>query len=339
MPDKGSKDAGDADKQIEALGWTVGKTLGQGAFGLVKLVTRPSDGVTAACKIMKKPTTAKDRKLIDMEYKIMTSMNHPYIVRCYDAKETDTQVFLFLELMEGGELFDKIIEMSKFSEAMAAEVSYNVLGALNYMHSKGIIHRDLKPENMLIAKKGDIGQIKLTDFGLSKMIDEQSTIMKTACGTPAYVAPEVLNNKGHGYDHKVDVWSMGVIIYILLCGFPPFYGSNDSQLFSKIKRGDYKFLKPYWDPISAEAKDFVKKMLVVDPKQRASIDDLLKHPWLAAAAAAAAAKGPPPTAADDYDLRKGGDYHLKETEAKLNEQTRTLYKPLSKAVAKSRLPR
>jgi serine/threonine protein kinase len=202
-----------------------------------------------------------------MEYKIMTSMNHPYIVRCYDAKETDTQVFLFLELMEGGELFDKIIEMSKFSEAMAAEVSYNVLGALNYMHSKGIIHRDLKPENMLIAKKGDIGQIKLTDFGLSKMIDEQSTIMKTACGTPAYVAPEVLNNKGHGYDHKVDVWSMGVIIYILLCGFPPFYGSNDSQLFSKIKRGDYKFLKPYWDPISAEAKDFVKKMLVVDPKQ------------------------------------------------------------------------
>jgi len=133
----------------------------------------------------------------------------------------------------------------------------------------------------------------------------------------------------------VDVWSMGVIIYILLCGFPPFYGNNDTQLFSKIKRGDYKFLKPYWDPISADAKDFVRKMLVVDPKQRASIDELLKHPWVAAAAKAEAAKQDHEVAAkqDELDLRKGGDYHIKETEAKLAEGTRSLFKPLSKAVA------
>ena len=139
----------------------------------------------------------------------------------YEAKETDTSVFLFLELMSGGELFDKIIEMGSFTESMAADISYKLLGALNYMHKKGIIHRDLKPENMLLARKGDLSAVKLTDFGLSKMIDQQSQIMKTACGTPGYVAPEILTLKGGGYDHQVDVWSMGVIIYVLLCGFLP----------------------------------------------------------------------------------------------------------------------
>ena len=211
---------------------------------------------------------------------IMKNMDHPYVVKCYEAIETQSQVFLILELMEGGELFDKIVEMGSFTETDAADLTKKILGALNYMHERGIIHRDLKPENMLLAKKGDISAVKLTDFGLSKMIDAQSSLMKTPCGTPAYVAPEVIAHKNGGYDKQVDVWSMGVIVYILLCGFPPFYAENDAKLYGKVKRGEYQFLKPYWDAISDDAKAFVRSMLIVDPAKRATIDQLLVHPWL-----------------------------------------------------------
>jgi serine/threonine protein kinase len=153
------------------------------------------------------------------------------------------------------------------------------LGALKYMHDKGIAHRDLKPENMLMTTKGADAEVKITDFGLSKFFDEQSSLMKTPCGTPGYIAPEVLHMRG--YNQQCDVWSMGVITYILLCGFPPFYADNDAQLFEKIKKGQYEFLKPYWDPISDGAKEFVKKMLIVDPAKRATCDQLLQDPWLA----------------------------------------------------------
>jgi|TARA_B110001469_G_scaffold118516_1_gene125319 calcium/calmodulin-dependent protein kinase I len=122
-------------------------------------------------------------------------------------------------------------------------------------------------------------EVKITDFGLSKAFDEQTQVMQTPCGTPGYIAPEVLAMKG--YDKQCDVWSLGVIVYILLCGFPPFYADNDAQLFEKIKRGEYEFLRPYWDPISDSAKDFIRQMLRVDPKQRITCDEALAHPWLA----------------------------------------------------------
>ena len=126
-------------------------------------------------------------------------------------------------------------------------------------------------------------QVKITDFGLSKFFDEQSTVMKTPCGTPGYIAPEVLHMKG--YDKQCDVWSLGVIVYILLCGFPPFYADNDAQLFERIKKGKYEFLKPYWDPVSDGAKSFIRRMLVVDPKERATCAQLMEDPWLSDAAA------------------------------------------------------
>jgi len=322
-------------KEIEDLGWAVGKDLGEGAFGKVKLVTRRSDGQTAACKIMVKPKDLKKMKVIQLEYKIMKEMDHPYIVKCFEAVETELHVFLFLELMECGELFDKIVEMGYFTEKMAAQLSYNMLGALNYMHSKGIIHRDLKPENMLLSKGDDYTKVKLTDFGLSKMLDEESKLMKTPVGTPGYVAPEVLALKDGGYDHKVDVWSMGVIIYILLCGFPPFYADNDAQLFAKIKAGDYKFLSPYWDKISTTAKDFIRRMLTVDAKKRASIDELLADPWLADAAAKAAPP-PGPPAGEEMDLMKHAEYKLKETEEKLAKQVQALQNTVVLLRAKNR---
>ena len=150
------------------------------------------------------------------------------------------------------------------------------LGALKYMHDKGIAHRDLKPENMLMTTKGADAEVKITDFGLSKFFDEQSSLMKTPCGTPGYIAPEVLHMRG--YNQQCDIWSMGVIVYILLCGFPPFYADNDAQLFERIKKGQYEFLKPHWDPLPAEAKDFVRRMLIVDPAKRATCDQLLADP-------------------------------------------------------------
>ena len=139
----------------------------------------------------------------------------------------------------------------------------------HHHHLAGIAHRDLKPENILLKDKSNAAAIKVTDFGLSKIYADDAAgevVMKTACGTPGYVAPEVLGHEA--YSQQVDLWSIGVIVYILLCGFPPFYADNDAQLFEKIKRGEYEFLRPYWDPISDSAKDFIRQMLRVDPKQR-----------------------------------------------------------------------
>jgi len=270
---------------VEKCGWTLSvdgkppeKELGSGHFAKVRMAQRKSDGFKAACKIIKKPKDLKKKALVGEEHRILTKVTHPYVVACYEAFETDDRMYLFLELMTGGELFDRIVEQGHFTEDQAADVTYKLLSALDYMHKQGVAHRDLKPENMLMTDKSDKAQVKITDFGLSKFFDEQSTMMKTPCGTPGYIAPEVLHMKG--YDKQCDVWSLGVIVYILLCGFPPFYADNDAQLFERIKNGKYEFLKPYWDPISDAAKDFVRRMLVVDPAKRATCDELMKDPWL-----------------------------------------------------------
>ena len=151
----------------------------------------------------------------------------------------------------------------------------------HHHHLAGIAHRDLKPENILLKDKSNAAAIKVTDFGLSKIYADDAAgevVMKTACGTPGYVAPEVLGHEA--YSQQVDLWSIGVIVYILLCGFPPFYGDNDAQMFKRIKAGQYKFLAPYWDPISADAKDFVKNLLIVDPRKRMTAAEALNHRWL-----------------------------------------------------------
>lgn len=182
-------------------------------------------------------------------------------MRCYDVIEDEKRIYFFMELMQGGELFDRIVDKGHFTEDDAIIVSIKLIGAIMYLHSMGIAHRDLKPENMLMTDSGPDAEVKITDFGLSKFFDTQSATMQTPCGTPGYIAPEVLRMKG--YDCACDVWSLGVIMYILLCGFPPFYADNDAQLYEKIKRGHFEFLRPYWDPISKEAKDLISKMLTV----------------------------------------------------------------------------
>jgi len=177
----------------------------------------------------------------------------------------------------GGELFDRIVAKGHFSEPASADLVYKILDATQYLHSVGIVHRDLKPENLLLSDPSDQAEVKVADFGLAKILGAEGQMMATTCGTPGYVAPEVLKNKG--YDKQVDVWSIGVILYILLCGFPPFYEENTALLFEQIMRGQYDFPEPYWDPISAQAKDLVQHMLVVDPKKRYTTQQCMAHSW------------------------------------------------------------
>jgi len=258
----------------------VGETLGTGHFSKVKLGTDKKTGAKVAIKIIVKPTGSKIA-MLKAEVDILTKCDHPNVVKMHKCYETDKILYLVLELLTGGELFDTIIAKGHYSEADARAVTRTLLDSIKYLHSLGIAHRDLKPENILLKDKSDAAAIKITDFGLSKIFADDAAaevVMKTACGTPGYVAPEVLGHEA--YSSQVDLWSIGVIVYILLCGFPPFYGDNDAQMFKRIKAGQYKFLAPYWDPISADAKDFVKNLLIVDPRKRMTAAEALNHRWL-----------------------------------------------------------
>lgn len=206
-------------------------------------------------------------------------MNDQNIVDLIDVYETEQRVYLVMELLTGGELFDRIVNKypNGYSEVVAAELCKKIVNSVKYLHSLGIVHRDLKPENLLYASESNDSDIKITDFGLAKIANGEF-LLKTACGTPNYVAPEVLLNEG--YDSSVDMWSIGVILYILLCGFPPFYSENTPELFEQIINGSYDFPSPYWDKVSSSAKDLVTKLLQVDPKRRFTPEQVLSHPWI-----------------------------------------------------------
>ncbi|XP_025031131.1 calcium/calmodulin-dependent protein kinase type 1G isoform X2 [Python bivittatus] len=222
----------------------------------------------------KKPTTNIRKTFIFME--ALGSIKHDNIVTLEDIYESTTHYYLVMQLVSGGELFDRILERGVYTEKDASIVIQQVLGAVHYLHENGIVHRDLKPENLLYLTPEEDSKIMITDFGLSKM--EQNGIMSTACGTPGYVAPEVLEQKP--YSKAVDCWSIGVITYILLCGYPPFYEETESKLFEKIKEGYFEFESPFWDDISESAKNFICRLLEKDPNKRFTCDKALRHPWI-----------------------------------------------------------
>jgi len=258
--------------------YEMGKVLGRGAFSVVKLGIRKTNGKKYAVKcIDKKMVDKKEFQLLEREIDIMKKLQHPNIIQLMEVIDTVDTLFLVLEFCGGGELFDAIVSRGNYLEQDAAHVVRQILEAISYVHAHGIAHRDLKPENLLLSDDdGKKDSIKIADFGLSK--DFQAEQMQTSCGTPDYVAPEVL--LGGTYDMVVDVWSIGVITYVLLCGFPPFYGETQKELFEGILNARYDFPDPEWSSVSEEAKNFVRRLLVVDPNKRPSAEDSLQDPWL-----------------------------------------------------------
>lgn len=254
--------------------------LGEGASAVVRKGIKKDTGETFAIKIIDKSAMCQDElESLYNELKIMSIIDHPNIVRVYEYYECHGVVFIVMELMSGGELFDKIVEVEHYTEKQAAESFKPIVDAVRYCHSLGIVHRDLKPENLLYSTNDDSAILKVSDFGFAKfLIPKGGEQLFTACGTPSYVAPEIINS--HGYDRKIDCWSLGVILYVMLCGFPPFYAEDNNELFTLIKGGKFEFPTPYWDTISDGAKDLIKSLLVVDPSKRLSCDEILKHPWL-----------------------------------------------------------
>lgn len=255
--------------------YDVGRELGRGGFSVVKEATRRTTKEVFAVKIIEKNQAADELQLLQREIDIMHKLRHPNIISLEEVFDEPENIYLVLELVTGGELFDQIVSRGMYSERDAANIVRQILEAVAYMHENGIAHRDLKPENLLLSgTNSDV--VKVTDFGLSK--DFGTGTLRTSCGTPDYVAPEVL--KGQPYDNSVDIWSIGVITYILLCGFPPFYGNTDPQIFEKILKAQYDFPSPDWDNVSDDAKQFISAILKLDPNTRPSALDCLEAPWI-----------------------------------------------------------
>ncbi|XP_045056122.2 serine/threonine-protein kinase DCLK3 isoform X2 [Desmodus rotundus] len=294
------------EKQYET-----GRVIGDGNFATVKECRHRETGQSYAMKIIGKAKLKGKEDMIDSEILIIQSLSHPNIVKLHEVYETDTDICLIMEYVQGGDLFDAILERVKFPERDAALMLRDLCRALVHLHDQNIVHRDLKPENLLVQRNEDKSTtLKLADFGLAKHVARP---VFTVCGTPTYVAPEILSEKGYGLE--VDMWAAGVILYILLCGFPPFRSLDRDQdeLFNIIQLGHFEFLAPYWDNISEAAKDLVSRLLVVDPKKRYTAHQVLKHPWIEAA-------GEPGTANLQKEVTPGSEGHLQSQHKRSAEQ-------------------
>jgi len=264
-----------------------GREIGKGGFSVVYKAKEKATGKHFAIKRIQKDEEGVDIELLKREIYIMKKVDHPNILKLYEVYEDDDHFFLVLELVEGLELFDKIVDRGNYSERDAANIVRQILLAVRYLHKQGIVHRDLKPENLLSAGEGENEIVKVADFGFAKNFGEEKLV--TSCGSPGYVAPEVLTEDT--YTNAVDMWSVGVIIYILLSGYPPFYDESPPKIFKKITEAKYDFDDPVWEEISDLAKDLIRKLLVKDPAQRLSAKKCLKHPWIAGQAVNTDVKG------------------------------------------------
>merc|ERR1712032_1541618 len=212
------------------------------------------------------------------EIAIMKMMDHPNIVKLFETFEDHRNIYLVMELCSGGELFDRIIDAGHFTEVQAAILMQQILRAMFYMHENHICHRDLKPENFIFQTKDPIEKtlLKIIDFGLSCKF-EPGQVLTTKAGTPYYVAPQVLAGK---YDHQSDMWSCGVIMFVLLCGYPPFYGETDADVLSKVRLGNFSFNAADWKNVSEDAKNLIRMLLKMNPKDRYTAEQALNHEWV-----------------------------------------------------------
>uniref|UniRef100_A0A3B1JQY5 Serine/threonine-protein kinase DCLK2 n=1 Tax=Astyanax mexicanus TaxID=7994 RepID=A0A3B1JQY5_ASTMX len=258
--------------------YKVGKVIGDGNFAVVKECVERATGQEYALKIIDKAKCSGKEHLIANEVAILRRVRHPSIIMLIEEVDTPTELYLVMELVKGGDLFDAITSSTKYTERDASAMVYNLTGALRYLHRMCIVHRDIKPENLLVCEYPDgTKSLKLGDFGLATVVEGP---LYTVCGTPTYVAPEIIAETGYGL--KVDIWAAGVITYILLCGFPPFRSERNQQeeLFEQILLGRLEFPAPYWDNVTPSAKDLIGKMLQVNVSARYTAEEVLSHPWV-----------------------------------------------------------
>lgn len=257
--------------------------IGHGHYGTVRKCSDRETGEVFAVKTIKKEKVGRIDSL-RREIQILQAVDHPNIIKLYDIYEDDKYLHLVMELCEGGELFDRIIAKTQsaeghYSEVECAKLVQKILRAINYCHTiHNICHRDLKPENFIFKTKAEDSEMKIIDFGLSRYEDEAGSKMTTRVGTPYYISPEVLARR---YDKACDLWSIGVITYILICGYPPFYGDTDAEIFESVRKGRFTFPSPEWDDITRPAKTFIKSLLNKDPTARPTAEQALQHEWLA----------------------------------------------------------
>ncbi|PGH01963.1 CAMK/CAMK1/CAMK1-CMK protein kinase [Polytolypa hystricis UAMH7299] len=253
-----------------------GRTLGAGTYGIVREAEGPS-GMVAVKIILKRNVRGNEQMVYD-ELDMLQRLKHPNIVRFHDWFESRDKYYIVTQLATGGELFDRICEYGKFTEKDASQTIKQILGAVGFLHERNVVHRDLKPENLLYLTPAQDSSLVLADFGIAKMLDSPSEVLTTMAGSFGYAAPEVMLKQGHG--KAVDMWSMGVITYTLLCGYSPFRAENLSDLIDECRSGRIIFHERYWRDVSQDAKDFILALLQPDPKKRATSEDALAHRWL-----------------------------------------------------------
>ncbi|KAL7726796.1 hypothetical protein ACLKA6_001507 [Drosophila palustris] len=259
--------------------YDIKEELGKGAFSIVKRCVQKSTGFEFAAKIINtKKLTARDFQKLEREARICRKLHHPNIVRLHDSIQEENYHYLVFDLVTGGELFEDIVAREFYSEADASHCIQQILESVNHCHQNGVVHRDLKPENLLLASKAKGAAVKLADFGLAIEVQGDHQAWFGFAGTPGYLSPEVLKKEPYG--KSVDIWACGVILYILLVGYPPFWDEDQHRLYSQIKAGAYDYPSPEWDTVTPEAKNLINQMLTVNPNKRITAAEALKHPWI-----------------------------------------------------------
>ncbi|XP_034631657.1 calcium/calmodulin-dependent protein kinase type II subunit gamma isoform X12 [Trachemys scripta elegans] len=253
--------------------------LGKGAFSVVRRCVKKNSSQEYAAKIINtKKLSARDHQKLEREARICRLLKHPNIVRLHDSISEEGFHYLVFDLVTGGELFEDIVAREYYSEADASHCIHQILESVNHIHQHDIVHRDLKPENLLLASKCKSAAVKLADFGLAIEVQGEQQAWFGFAGTPGYLSPEVLRKDPYG--KPVDIWACGVILYILLVGYPPFWDEDQHKLYQQIKAGAYDFPSPEWDTVTPEAKNLINQMLTINPAKRITADQALKHPWV-----------------------------------------------------------